>query len=57
MQMRELPKPDRERWARRPLVLAAPKGDRAAQARSSASLAQPRADAAAAVAGMPITSP
>jgi hypothetical protein len=57
MQMRELPKPDRERWARRPLVLAAPKGDRAAQARSSASLAQPRADAAASVAGMPITSP
>ena len=57
MQMRELPKADRQRWARRPLVLAAPRPGRTTPTRNGARSTQPRTDATTAVAGVPIARP
>jgi hypothetical protein len=41
MQMRSLPKAERERWARRTLVLAAARADRPVSVRSGAHVDKP----------------
>jgi hypothetical protein len=57
MQLREMPKAERQRWARRPLVLATPRPDRPTPAARSANATQLRTDAETALAGPPNTRP